>query len=73
VGEAAILEPSLGSMVIRGSAVDLPDAVAIGRLGWQRFASLGDEQGAFDPGEVEPSYVRPPDAKPMVSGVARVV
>ncbi len=70
VGEAALLEPSMSSVVVRGPAVDLPDAVAIGRLGWLRFASSERGPGAFDPEEVEPSYVRPPDAKPMVSGAA---
>jgi tRNA threonylcarbamoyladenosine biosynthesis protein TsaB len=70
VGEAALLEPSLGAIVARGPAVDLPDAVAVGRLAWQRFASSRDAQGAFDPGVLEPSYVRPPDAKPMASAGA---
>ncbi len=67
VGEAALLEASMSGVVVRGSAVDLPDAVAIGRLGWLRFASSQGVVGAFDPEEVEPMYVRPPDAKPMVS------
>lgn len=70
VGEAALLEPSMSGVVVRGPAVDLPDAVAIGRLGWLRFASSQGMLGAFDPEEVEPSYVRPPDAKPMVSAGA---
>lgn len=68
VGEAALLEPSLAAGVVRGLMVDLPDAVAIGRLGWRRFASAGRDTGGFDPAVVEPSYVRPPDAKPMVTG-----
>lgn len=67
VGEAAILERSLGVLVVRGAEVDLPDAAVIGRLGYQRFASLGGRVEVFDPGGLEPSYVRPPDAKPMVS------
>jgi tRNA threonylcarbamoyladenosine biosynthesis protein TsaB len=71
VGEAALLEPTLAAAVVRGAAVDLPDAVAIGRLGQQRFASSKHEVlGEFDAAVVEPSYVRPPDAKPMASGVA---
>ena len=70
VGEAAVLEPSLAAKVVRGPMVDLPDAVAIGRLGWRRFALAGAEVGAFDPAVVEPSYVRPPDAKPMATGGA---
>ena len=70
VGEAALLEASMSGVVVRGPAVDLPDAVAIGRLGWLRFASSQGTVGAFDPEQVEPSYVRPPDAKPMVSGAA---
>lgn len=70
VGEAALLEPAVGGIVVRGPAVDLPDAVAIGRLGWQRFASSPVVPGAFDPGVIEPSYVRPPDAKPMASAGA---
>jgi tRNA threonylcarbamoyladenosine biosynthesis protein TsaB len=65
VGEAALLEASMGAMVVRGPAVDLPDAVTIGRLGSQRFASSKSVEKNFDPGVLEPSYVRPPDAKPM--------
>lgn len=70
VGEAACLEPSLEAAVVRGASFDLPDAVAIGRLGWRRFASAEKGVEDFDPGGTEPSYVRPPDAKPMVSGGA---
>lgn len=70
VGEAALLDPSLVAKVVRGPEIDLPDAATIGHLGWQRFASSQDVQGAFDPGVLEPSYVRPPDAKPMASAGA---
>ena len=69
VGEAALLEPSLASVVVRAPAVDLPDAVTVGRLAWQRFASSTSVE-MYDPGMLEPSYVRPPDAKPMASVVA---
>jgi tRNA threonylcarbamoyladenosine biosynthesis protein TsaB len=69
VGEAALLEPSLASVMVRGPAVDLPDAVTIGKLAWQRFASSPSME-VYDPGMLEPSYVRPPDAKPMASGAA---
>ena len=67
VGEATLLEPSLAPNLIRASEVDLPDAVAVGRLGWQRFASSQEADRAFDPEVIEPRYVRPPDAKPMPS------
>jgi tRNA threonylcarbamoyladenosine biosynthesis protein TsaB len=73
VGEAALLEPSLGALVQRSAQVDLPDAVAIGRIGWRRLASSPEGPGAFDPAVIEPSYVRPPDAKPMVQAGATVV
>lgn len=66
VGEAALLDPDLGAVVVRGTSFDLPDAVAIGRVGRRRFASEENRSEAFDPGLLEPSYVRPPDAKPMV-------
>lgn len=72
VGEAALLEPGLGSRVVRSERFDLPDSVDIGRLGWQRFAS-SNERGAFDPSLTEPSYIRPPDAKPMVQREATIV
>jgi len=65
VGEAALLEPSLATRVVRGAAMDLPDAVAIGRVARRRFASSQGGAGEFDAAELEPSYVRPPDAKPM--------
>ncbi len=70
VGEAALLEPSLAVGLVRGPMVDLPDAVAIGKLGWRRFALAGADVATFDPALAEPSYVRPPDAKPMITSVA---
>lgn len=47
---------------IRARALDLPDAVAIGRAAAIR---LGDGPAAFDPALLEPVYVRAPDARPM--------
>jgi tRNA threonylcarbamoyladenosine biosynthesis protein TsaB len=76
VGEAALVEPALASTLLRSERFDLPDAAAIGRLGWRRFASSISEisdAGAFDPAVIEPSYVRPPDAKPMVLSGATMV
>ncbi|MBK9258882.1 MAG: tRNA (adenosine(37)-N6)-threonylcarbamoyltransferase complex dimerization subunit type 1 TsaB [Polyangiaceae bacterium] len=70
VGEAALLEPSMAAQVVRGASVDLPDAVAVGRVGLRRFASSKGVAGEFDASLLEPSYVRPPDAKPMASGAA---
>lgn len=76
VGEAALVDPTLGSLVVRSERFDLPDSVTIGQLGWQRFASsaaLPDGARAFDPALIEPSYVRPPDAKPMVQREPTIV
>jgi tRNA threonylcarbamoyladenosine biosynthesis protein TsaB len=61
VGEVAASLPALAPIVLRGDAVDLPDAAALGRVARVRLG----EGGAFDPEPVEPVYVRPPDAKPM--------
>lgn len=48
---------------IRARALDLPDAVAIGRAAAIR---LGEgPAAAFDPALLEPVYVRAPDARPM--------
>ena len=76
VGEAGLVDPALESRVLRSERFDLPDAIAIGRLGWRRFALSTegmDKAGAFDPSLIEPSYVRPPDAKPMVQSGATIV
>lgn len=73
VGEAALLDPTLASLVVRSERFDLPDSGAVGRLGWQRFASSEDKLRAFDPSLIEPSYVRPPDAKPMVQRASTIV
>jgi len=69
VGEAALLDADLGAVVVRGTSFDVPDAVAIGRVGRRRFALEERRVEVFDPGLLEPSYVRPPDAKPMVAAV----
>ncbi len=51
-----------GAILARGPALDMPDASWIGRLALARLAA-----GARpDPGDVEPLYVRPPDAVPAV-------
>jgi tRNA threonylcarbamoyladenosine biosynthesis protein TsaB len=43
-----------------GDDTDFPDPIALGRLGWRRFAATGG-----DPLDLlEPIYVRPPDAVP---------
>ncbi len=69
VGEASRLEPLWAGLVIRGPAFDMPDAASVGRLARQRFASsLSDSASIFDAAVLEPSYVRPPDAKPMAFG-----
>lgn len=68
-GEAAQLNPSWADVTHRGPSFDLPDAAAIGRLAMQRFASSSSDRAfLYDAGVLEPSYVRPPDAKPMASG-----
>lgn len=57
VGEvAATVALPEGMRLARGPALDLPDAVWIARLAAPRMGSAGDGD------EVEPLYVRPPDA-----------
>lgn len=64
VGEVAAEDPAFSPYLLRAPSFDLPDAVAVGRIGLGRLVGGGD----FDPELVEPLYVRPPDAKPMASG-----
>lgn len=47
----------------RSPAIDLPDAAWIARLGRARL----EAGGPTDAADLEPLYVRPPDAKPMPS------
>lgn len=62
VGEiAASLALPAGARLARGPALDLPDAAWIARIAARRLAE-GDRGGAED---VEPLYVRAPDATPM--------
>lgn len=64
VGEvAAGLALPAGARLARGPALDLPDAAWIGRLAAARRGAGGD--AGADPAEIEPLYVRAPDAKPM--------
>ena len=53
-----------GARLARGVALDLPDAGWIGRLAAPRLTRLTRDAGA-DPAEIEPLYVRAPDAMPM--------
>lgn len=65
VGEiAAGIALPAGARLARGPGLDLPDASWIGRIGAARLAA----GGSLDPELVEPLYVRPPDAVPMVAG-----
>jgi tRNA threonylcarbamoyladenosine biosynthesis protein TsaB len=59
-GEVATELPDVAALVVRGPALDLPDAAWIARVAASRLAAGGD----FDPASVEPLYVRAPDAKP---------
>jgi tRNA threonylcarbamoyladenosine biosynthesis protein TsaB len=62
-GEVAVgLDLPPGVVLLRGDALDLPDAGWIGRLAAARLGA-----GAGDPAGVEPLYVRPPDAVPQVA------
>ncbi len=61
IGEVvASIEPVPPGLA-RGPALDLPDAVWVGRLAAIRLAA--GEPG--DPALLEPLYVRPPDARPL--------
>ena len=61
VGEIAVgLALPPGASLARGPALDLPDAAWIARVAAPRFAG-----GPADPADVEPLYVRAPDAIPM--------
>lgn len=62
VGEVAASVAGLAPLVLRGPALDLPDAAAVGRVALGRLSL-----GSGDPELVEPVYVRPPDAKPMAT------
>lgn len=63
VGEVvASIDPCPPGLV-RGPALDLPDASWIGRLAAPRLAAGVDG----DPALLEPLYVRPPDAKPLAT------
>ena len=63
VGEVvASIEP-LPPGLVRGPALDLPDAAWVGRLAAIRLAA-GE---ACDPALLEPLYVRPPDARPLAT------
>jgi tRNA threonylcarbamoyladenosine biosynthesis protein TsaB len=62
VGEiAAGLDLPPGARFLRGPALDLPDAAWIGRLAAPRLLS----GAGADAAEIEPLYVRAPDAIPM--------
>jgi tRNA threonylcarbamoyladenosine biosynthesis protein TsaB len=66
IGEiAASIDPPPPGL-LRGPALDLPDAAWIARLGALRLASA-DPGEPGDPALIEPLYVRPPDAKPLAS------
>ncbi|MFO0756847.1 MAG: tRNA (adenosine(37)-N6)-threonylcarbamoyltransferase complex dimerization subunit type 1 TsaB [Byssovorax sp.] len=66
VGEVlATLDPA-PSGLLRGDALDLPDAAAIGRIALRRLEA-GDRG---DPAEVEPLYLRDADARPMAAAPA---
>jgi tRNA threonylcarbamoyladenosine biosynthesis protein TsaB len=61
IGEVVASIDPLPPGLARGPALDLPDAVWVGRLAARRLAA--GEPG--DPALVEPLYVRPPDAVPL--------
>jgi tRNA A37 threonylcarbamoyladenosine modification protein TsaB len=63
VGEVAAELPELRALLVRHASTDLPDAAEVARLGALRLAR--SPAGAADAADVEPVYVRAPDAKPM--------
>jgi tRNA threonylcarbamoyladenosine biosynthesis protein TsaB len=64
VGEAAAGLEGLGAPV-RGEALDLPDATHVGRRALVRLAQ--DPPASLDAAQLEPLYVRAPDARPLAS------
>ena len=63
VGEVVASIDPLPPGLVRGPALDLPDAAWVGRLAAPRLAA-GE---ACDPALLEPLYVRPPDARPLAT------
>jgi tRNA threonylcarbamoyladenosine biosynthesis protein TsaB len=63
VGEVVATIDPLPHGLLRAPALDLPDAVWVGRLAAIRLAA--GEDG--DPALLEPLYVRPPDAVPLAT------
>lgn len=68
VGEVVTTLDGLGDPQ-RGEALDLPDAVLVGRLAAGRLGAAAP--GSLDAALLEPLYVRAPDARPMATAPSR--
>jgi tRNA threonylcarbamoyladenosine biosynthesis protein TsaB len=64
VGEIAAELGALSPHLVTDPELDLPDASWIIHVAAERWASASEGSSRFDAGELEPTYVRAPDATP---------